>query len=456
MFRSGRQHCYMLFILLSATLATGHAASFDCGRASTEIEHAICGNPKLSELDGQLGTLYRTRLAQDSSLRSAQLGWIRERNLRCGPDITCLTGIVCERIRQFETPPGAAISASDVTPASSHLSATEPAHPVSPSEQIVEIPQIEPFDLDRIERAEPPPPPRPKDPLEDLVDGYFKAQGGNIQCGEGGRSYHDYSDLAGAYNLDVADLEQPRSRSYQLSKDESARFSAWQSCHMYATQQRWARLIPAISNAACNQAAARVKQAEESNQNGLADVLEDLASSCRAYADQSDAGARFLASVRRLADRTNFIAAEIANRTLTDNGEQRRQIADAKALAARQAEERRVQQEIAEAERKVEAERRAEVNRKRNAELATARAIENKRAAAEKKKECDAVLKDEDTINLIALQILDRTYEGGICAQSMHVCHRLIEAFVVDCSFRPASKVARCLVEQMHGCVAVK
>jgi len=65
-------------------------------------------------------------------------------------------------------------------------------------------------------------------------------------------------------------------------------------------------------------------------------------------------------------------------------------------------------------------------------------------------------LKDEDTVNRIALQILDRTYDGGTCAKSMRICHRLTEAYVVDCSIRPASKVARCLVQQMHECGAVK
>ena len=65
---------------------------------------------------------------------------------------------------------------------------------------------------------------------------------------------------------------------------------------------------------------------------------------------------------------------------------------------------------------------------------------------------CRAVLKDEDTINRIALQILDGTYDGGICAKSMHVCQRLTEAFSAACSFSPASDVARCLVKQMHEC----
>ena len=43
-----------LLVSLVFTLGTttgGHAASFDCSKASTETEIAICSNPELSALD---------------------------------------------------------------------------------------------------------------------------------------------------------------------------------------------------------------------------------------------------------------------------------------------------------------------------------------------------------------------------------------------------------------------
>jgi uncharacterized protein len=453
MFRRGRRNCCLALALL-ATAGVAQTASFDCNKATTEIEHAICRDPGLSQLDGQLGTVYRARLAQDPGLRSAQIAWIRERNQQCGPDVACITLMVQGRITQLE---GSTVAneqtAANARPPSPQSAPVQSARSHSPPAPVVEIPQIEPLDLDRIERVQPPPPPPPKDPIEELVGSYFDASGGNFHCGQGWRSYRDNSDLAGIYDLDAAELAEPKFRSHRLSDSESAAFQAWQTCHLYATQQRWARLIPAISYTACSRAAASVNQGGgDEAQNGLVDVLDDLKSSCSSYAEQAEAGAQFMASVRRLADRVNLVATETANRTLAQYGEQKRQIAEAATRDAALAKQQRVQRETAEAERAAAAAKRAEESRNRNAEIAAAQSIEDQRVAAANKKECDAVLKDEDTINRIALQILDRTYEGGTCAQSMQVCHQLTTAFVAACSFSPASEVARCLVRQVHGC----
>ncbi len=453
MFRRGPRNCWLALALL-ATASVAPAASFDCNKASTEIESAICRDPALSQLDGELGTVYRTRLAKDPGVRSTQIAWIRERNQRCGADVVCITRMVRERISELEGPAVAdEPAAASALPTRAQPTPIQPARSPGPPAPVVEIPQIEPLDLDRIERVQPPPPPPPKDPIEELVGSYFDASGGDVHCGQGGRSYRDNSDLAGIYDLDAADLAEPKFRSHRLSDAESAAFHAWQSCHLYATQQRWARLIPAISYTACSRAAASVNLGDgDEAQNGLVDVLDDLKSSCDSYAEQAEAGAKYMASVRRLADRVNLVATETANRTLAQYGDQKRQLAEAATKEAAQAEEQRIQQEIARAERKAADAKQDEVNRKRKAEIAAARAIEGERVAAAKKKECDAVLADEDTTDRIALQILDGTYEGGICAKSMQVCRQLTTAFVASCSFGPASEVARCLVKQMHGC----
>ena len=41
----------VLLVLFLGTSTGGHAASFDCSKASTETEIAICSNPELSALD---------------------------------------------------------------------------------------------------------------------------------------------------------------------------------------------------------------------------------------------------------------------------------------------------------------------------------------------------------------------------------------------------------------------
>lgn len=446
MFKRGPKYCCLELALLLVAANVAEAASFDCSKASTDIEHVICRDPALSQLDGELGAAYRARLGLDPGLRESQVAWIRERNQRCGPDVACLTGILRERISVLEG-----------STATSKQTATNP-RPTPPAEPaliqpapVVEIQQIEPLDLDRIERIQPPP---PNDPIEELVSSYFDSRGGNLRCGQGWRSYRDNSDLAAIYGLSAAELPQPKFRSYQPSQAELAAFHTWQSCHMYATEQRWARLIPAISYIACNRAAAGVSQNGDidESQNGLADVLDDLKSSCGSHAEQAESGARFVASVRRLADRINLVAAEAANRTLAQYGEQRRQLAESAAMEAQRAEQQRAQQEIAKAEREAYAAKRAEEVRQLRAEYEAMQADESRRVAAAKKKECDAVLKDDATINRIALQILDRTYDGGTCAKSMFVCQQLITAYATTCSFGPKSEVARCLVRQMHEC----
>lgn len=48
-----------LWVLFFGLLTTGaQAASFDCTKASTDIEHAICNSPELSRLDGEMAASY--------------------------------------------------------------------------------------------------------------------------------------------------------------------------------------------------------------------------------------------------------------------------------------------------------------------------------------------------------------------------------------------------------------
>ncbi len=67
------------------------AASFDCAKAATPSEVAICANPALSALDSQLGAAYTQRLAGAPALRQIERGWIAVRNVGCGRNVTCLT-----------------------------------------------------------------------------------------------------------------------------------------------------------------------------------------------------------------------------------------------------------------------------------------------------------------------------------------------------------------------------
>lgn len=64
--------------------------SFDCAKASNDVERTICGSPALATSDRNLSSLYATLLARldgpaRESLEKGQIRWIAERNRKCRP-----------------------------------------------------------------------------------------------------------------------------------------------------------------------------------------------------------------------------------------------------------------------------------------------------------------------------------------------------------------------------------
>lgn len=77
-------------LLLSSPVS---AASFDCKKASTQVEKMICGNSTLSSQDNLLAEDYKIKLQKSSpeaekSLKADQRAWLRSRNA-CR-DLDCL------------------------------------------------------------------------------------------------------------------------------------------------------------------------------------------------------------------------------------------------------------------------------------------------------------------------------------------------------------------------------
>jgi len=67
------------------------ATSFDCYRAKSAVEHAICSSETLSALDVQLANRYKALreslpVAEKNRLRSEQQRWLTERDTRCAAD----------------------------------------------------------------------------------------------------------------------------------------------------------------------------------------------------------------------------------------------------------------------------------------------------------------------------------------------------------------------------------
>lgn len=93
------------FIMLTAPVA--HAASFNCARAATADEVAICSNSALSDLDVELATLFRVRMqvpmlmGERGAAQDEQREWLFQRSA-CGADVACLSGWYQTRIQQLD------------------------------------------------------------------------------------------------------------------------------------------------------------------------------------------------------------------------------------------------------------------------------------------------------------------------------------------------------------------
>lgn len=96
----------LILMLIGIRATSVEAASFDCAKATTWVEHAVCGDPALSTLDERMSKLYldaRWRIRKDipatETLREAQRVWMRERN-RCG-SLACIARTYDRRIRML-------------------------------------------------------------------------------------------------------------------------------------------------------------------------------------------------------------------------------------------------------------------------------------------------------------------------------------------------------------------
>lgn len=81
------------------------AASFNCRRAGTATERAICGNLGLNDRDVRMAQLYDilrrlVPMGTRGAIMDRQSAWLRERN-RCGGDRSCIGQAYDRRIREL-------------------------------------------------------------------------------------------------------------------------------------------------------------------------------------------------------------------------------------------------------------------------------------------------------------------------------------------------------------------
>jgi uncharacterized protein len=96
------------------TASATHAASFDCTKATTMVEKAICSDAELSKLDEQLMAKYKDALSSApnaANLKNDQKSWLVNTRNKC-QDTACLNRVYTERIAVLERSAGTAAPSS--------------------------------------------------------------------------------------------------------------------------------------------------------------------------------------------------------------------------------------------------------------------------------------------------------------------------------------------------------
>ena len=90
---------FVLFLLLNKT---AFSVSFDCAKAKSFAENAICANKQLSNLDDQLAWRYKSAgAANQEHLKAEQNNWLKEVRDKC-QDVACLESAYSKRIEALE------------------------------------------------------------------------------------------------------------------------------------------------------------------------------------------------------------------------------------------------------------------------------------------------------------------------------------------------------------------
>jgi uncharacterized protein len=77
--------------------------SFDCAKASSNVEHWICNDPGLAKADTAMSTLYRQKVSaspgESAQIKSQQHDFLRRRD-QC-PDVDCVAQLYRQRSQEL-------------------------------------------------------------------------------------------------------------------------------------------------------------------------------------------------------------------------------------------------------------------------------------------------------------------------------------------------------------------
>lgn len=83
-----------------------HKPSYDCSKAGTPVEFAICGNAKLAGIDVKMAARYgelRAKNPGDKTVKTEQVAWVKRRNAACaGGNVACLLESYEKRLAELK------------------------------------------------------------------------------------------------------------------------------------------------------------------------------------------------------------------------------------------------------------------------------------------------------------------------------------------------------------------
>lgn len=97
--------CLCALIAIFVIPSESFAASFDCSKANTKTEKAICSDPILSKLDEDMAAAYSKALktSDPGAVKKGQRKWLREILAPCIEDKVCIKKAYENRLRQLES-----------------------------------------------------------------------------------------------------------------------------------------------------------------------------------------------------------------------------------------------------------------------------------------------------------------------------------------------------------------
>ncbi|MFU1476484.1 lysozyme inhibitor LprI family protein [Roseovarius sp. C7] len=104
-FRLSSRGVLTALALFAAAPLLAQQPSFDCTKASTPTEFAICGSPTLAQLDREIAAAYTVRrdalgASDRAALLAAQRDWLATRD-QCGGDPACIEAMMRLRLSQI-------------------------------------------------------------------------------------------------------------------------------------------------------------------------------------------------------------------------------------------------------------------------------------------------------------------------------------------------------------------